>query len=44
MSATEVQQTGTRLATSSYRAAVVHDFTEPLRVRVPSAGRRRGDG
>ena len=32
MSATEVQHNGTRLATSSYRAAVVHDFTEPLRI------------
>ena len=30
MSATEVQQSRTPLATSSYRAAVVHDFGEPL--------------
>jgi propanol-preferring alcohol dehydrogenase len=32
MSATEVQHTGTGLATRSYRAAVVHDFREPLRI------------
>jgi propanol-preferring alcohol dehydrogenase len=32
MSATEVQHTAKGLAISSYRAAVVHDFTEPLRI------------
>jgi propanol-preferring alcohol dehydrogenase len=32
MSATEVQRSGAELATTSYRAAIVHDFAEPLRI------------
>ena len=32
MSATEVRPSSTERATTTYRAAVVHDFTEPLRV------------
>jgi propanol-preferring alcohol dehydrogenase len=32
MSVTEVQQEGTERGTTSYRAAVVHDFAEPLRI------------
>ena len=32
MSATELQRPSAELATTRYRAAVVHDFTEPLRI------------
>jgi propanol-preferring alcohol dehydrogenase len=32
MTTTELQRTGAELGTTSYRAAVVHDFAEPLRV------------
>jgi RES domain-containing protein len=36
MSATELQRPRAELSTTSYRAAVVHDFAEPLRLPASS--------
>jgi hypothetical protein len=48
MSTTEVRPESTKVATTTYRAAVVHDFAKPLRVehvqQHPPAPARSGCG